>query len=447
MADAPPARLPRRLLLGYGAPALPIAMLTGPVFTALPTYYVAELGLPQAAVGVALLVSRIWDALCDPMVGVLGDRVRSRFGRRRPLMLAGVPLILLASLFLFVLAPSLSPLMIGVWSAVLYTGWTLMKLSHDAWGAELSPDYGERVRVTATREGYALVGGLAVILLVGWGTLPGGPGLGGTFTVLFWVLVGLFAVTLPLALLRTPDPPLPVGHVAPTFNLRTLLANRPLRQLSITFFVNGLANAFPATLFLLFVEHVLGRPDLRGPLILLYFICAVAAVPLWTWAGRRWGKHRAWIGSMLISVMFFAPVAFFREGFEIWFAIVCVVTGVCYAGDTVLPPAIQADVLDEDRLATGEERAGLLFAWLGLLSKLTFAFGVGIAFPVMEAIGFNPQEGAVNTASAIAGVALLYALVPTVLKLGACWALKGFPLDARRQADIRAALAARASTA
>jgi glycoside/pentoside/hexuronide:cation symporter, GPH family len=436
------ARMSAPRLLVYGLPAIPLAMLTGPVFAALPTYFVRELGQNLQAIGLAFVIARLWDALCDPMVGVLGDRLTSRFGRRRPLMLAGLPLVGIGGLFLLVLAPSLTPLTVTLWSILLYTGWTLIKLSHDAWGAELSPDYAERLRITGWREGLALLGGIIAIVLIGWGQLPNGPGFGTVFPILYGLVMALLIITVPLLVWRIADPVIARRKEPPLrAQAKALWANQALRQLSVAFLLNGLAAAFPGTLFLLFVEHVLGRPDLQGPLIMLYFFSAVLAVPLWTWAGQRWGKHRAWLASMLIACAAFAPVAFFLEGFEIWFALVCVITGICLAGDLMLPPAIQADVLDEDRVATGTERAGLLFAWLGLLSKFAYALPIGIAFPLLAWAGFSASAGAVNDESAVRTLAVLYGAVPVVLKLLACWSLKGFPLDAARQRALRATLA------
>jgi glycoside/pentoside/hexuronide:cation symporter, GPH family len=323
----------------------------------------------------------------------------------------------------------------------------MIKLSHSAWGAELSADYAERVRITAYREAFGLLGGLIAIGLLAWGLAPKGVGLATSYTTMFFVLAALMLVTIPLAVFQVSEPVPLVTQRAPQAlraSLQMLRKNAALRKLSIAYLLNGLAGALPATLFQAFVIHALMKPDLQGPLILAYSLSAILAVPFWNWAGKRFGKDRAWTWGIAAAALFFAPAVFFRAGDVIWFALVCVLTGICFAADLVLPPAIQADVLDEDRLASGEDRAGLLFAWLGLLSKFADALAPGIAFPLLAFVSFKANPGASNGPDAILMLATLYALVPVALKTTAWITMRNFPIDATRQQEIRLALEARA---
>jgi glycoside/pentoside/hexuronide:cation symporter, GPH family len=445
-AQRAPLRFFPTLLL-YGLPAAPLAALTGPVFTVLPTHYSQGLGLDLAAVGVALLLARLWDTLCDPAIGVLSDRTASRFGRRRPWMLAGLPLTLLGAYFVLCAQPGVSVWAVGLASIVLYTGWTMVKLNFDAWGAEMSPDYAERVRITAAREGFGIVGGIVVILLLGWAVMPQGPGLGQALVVLFGLVAVWLLISVPLLLWRVREAPQAPSRPQSLGDIwRPLAQNQPLRQLALAWFLNTLAAALPATLFLLFVEFGLGRPDMKGPLIILYFLSAVLAVPFWSWAGRRFGKHIAWRWSMIIAAVSFAPVFFFGPGelfgidLMIYFAGVCVITGACLAGDLLLPPAIQADVVDVDSASSGAQRAGLMFAILGLLAKLAYAVAVGVAFPVLAGAGFDQTPGARNSPEALVALAALYALVPAALKLAAIFAMKDFSLTRDQQMAVRQSL-------
>jgi glycoside/pentoside/hexuronide:cation symporter, GPH family len=433
-----------RTLLIYGLPALPLALLSGPAIASLPNYYVANIGMPLAAVGFALTAARIWDAVADPIVGIFGDRLRSRFGRRRPLMLAGIPLTLLGAWFTVANPQLLTPLTLMFASIVMFSGWTMIKLSHSAWGAELSTDYAERVRITAYREACGLIGGLVAIGLLAWGLIPGGVGLPTAYTAMFGVLAISLFLTIPLCLAKVPEPkPDERARLNWRQSLRVLRNNRALQKLSLAYVLNNLAGALPATLFQAFVIHALLRGDLQGPLILLYSIAAIVAVPFWNWAGKRYGKHIAWRYGIIAAAAFFAPAITFGEGDVIWYAAVCVLTGICFAADLVLPPAIQADVLDEDRLASGEDRAGLLFAWLGLLAKLADALAPGIAFPVLALVGFNAAAGSINNTNAILVLGVLYSVVPVVLKVCAWVSLRDFPIDAARQLEIRILLAER----
>jgi len=207
-------------------------------------------------------------------------------------------------------------------------------------------------------------------------------------------------------------------------------------------FVNGLANGLPSVLFPLYLQYGLeADPIERGALILAYFIAGVAAIPFWVYLSGRIGKHRTWCFAMGLACAAFVWVPFLQPGDIALFAVICVVTGVALGADLALPPAMQADVIDLDTLRTGEPRAGLFFALWGMATKLALALAVGIAFPALAAFGFVPGE--VNDPAAILALAVIYAGVPTVLKVCAVAMIWNHPLTERRQDIIRRRLAQR----
>ena len=102
MTDASQGRVGWRVLLGYGALALPLAALNLPLYVYLPTFYSAELGLDLAARGwVVLLLARLFDTVIDPLMGELSDRLATPLGHRRPWLILATPLLLYASWKLF----------------------------------------------------------------------------------------------------------------------------------------------------------------------------------------------------------------------------------------------------------------------------------------------------------------------------------------------------------
>ena len=145
-------RLPRPVLLAYGALGLPLPALNLPLYVYLPAFYADELGLGLATVGAALFAARLLDALSDPLIGELSDRSRSRLGRRRPWLLLAAPLLLGSTWLLFVPEGAVGGAYLLLWSALAYLAWTLMLLPYAAWGAELAAGSHERSRITAVRE-------------------------------------------------------------------------------------------------------------------------------------------------------------------------------------------------------------------------------------------------------------------------------------------------------
>jgi Na+/melibiose symporter-like transporter len=217
---------------------------------------------------------------------------------------------------------------------------------------------------------------------------------------------------------------------------RLLLGNRPFLRLIAAYLINGLANGLPATLFLLFVEHVLAAPERQGTLLFVYFLFGILGVPLWLRVARRLGKHRTWCVAMSINAAIFAFVPLLGPGDAAVFLAICVATGLCLGADLTLPSAIQADVVDLDTARGGGGRTGLYFAFWGMATKLALALAVGIGFGLLDLAGF--AAAADNANGPLLALALLYAGLPVALKAVAIALMWRFPLDRAAQADLRA---------
>jgi Na+/melibiose symporter-like transporter len=212
---------------------------------------------------------------------------------------------------------------------------------------------------------------------------------------------------------------------------RQLLANPSLRRLLLAYVLNNTGNAVPAALFLLYVEHVLQRPDQSAWLISVFFLAGLLGFAVWIPISRRVGKHRAWSLSMLFACVVFALVPFLQAGDTGLFLLICLFTGLSLGVDMALPASIQADVLDLDRTDSGGERAGLLFGIWGMATKLALALGVGLAFPLIALAGFDPAVP--NDAQALTALAWVYAGLPVLLKLASAGLIWHFPFTERSE--------------
>jgi Na+/melibiose symporter-like transporter len=332
-APQPSDRLGRAVLLAYGLPGLPLAALLLPLYVTLPAFYAVDLGLGFFTVGVVLLLARLWDVVTDPVIGSLSDRLTTRLGRRRPWLLAGAPLVMASAGFLFLPGPGAGWGGLLIWTMALYLGATMIMLPYTAWGAELSSDYDERSRIAGWREGLVVVG---TLLAAGLPAVVGAER-AVALEVIAWSLWIVLPLCLIIAVRFVPEsPPAPQARLAWRQGLRVVWRNGPFRRLIAAYFLNGIANGLPATLFLLYVERVLEAPGWTGVLLFVYFLCGIAAIPLWLRLSRHWGKHRTWVGAMLWAALVFAFVPLLGPGDQLWFLAVCVLTGVSLGADLTL---------------------------------------------------------------------------------------------------------------
>lgn len=411
-----PVCLPPRALLAYGALGLPLAFAALPIYVHAPKLYAGDLGLSLATVGAVLLLARIVDAVTDPLLGAFSDRL----ARRRTAILAALPLLALGMVALLAPPPQAGAGWLAASVIVVTLGFSLATINHNAWGAEAARVPADRTRLVAAREACALLG---VVLAAALPTvLSEVPAEG--LARLLWVFAPLLAACAALTLLAAPSPAVLRGHRAPLFGgLVSALAHRPFAQLLAVFAASGIAAAIPASTVLFFVADVLRAEALSGLFLVLYFLAGAAGLPLWVRIAARVGKLRAWLAAMVLAVAVFAWAATLGEGDLLAYALICVLSGFALGADLALPPAMLADLLARD-FGDGQARAGACFGWWNFVTKANLALAAGIALPLLGLLGYVPGAA---TGSSLHALALVYALLPCVAKLGAAvllWRLR-----------------------
>jgi GPH family glycoside/pentoside/hexuronide:cation symporter len=419
--------LNKRALAAYAAAALPLAAAALPVYVHAPKFY-SELGLDLALIGMLLLAVRVLDAVSDPLLGLLADRVPQRWGGRKAMLVAAVPVIAAGMFLLF--HPPADGSGLALWLALslilVYLGLSAGSISYFALGSAWSRDYAERTRITAARGAAALTGVLLAAALPEWLAQRYGTAAGlGWFSIAYVpVLVAAVALTVlagPRAAMTIPSPIL---------RLRDVL--RPMRnprfcRLAAIFLVNGIAAAIPATLVLFYVADVLQRPDLTALFLLLYFIAGAAGMPAWVRIAAHVGKARAWLLAMLLAVAAFISAWFLGPGDVSAFAVVCVLSGLAFGADLALPASMLADVIDDDEGRDGRPDGAYFGLW-HLLEKLALALAAGLALPLLQTLGYVPGL----VAGAGSALSWIYALLPCVIKLAAALMLWLYAPESRR---------------
>ncbi|MBD0866534.1 MAG: MFS transporter, partial [Rhodobacteraceae bacterium] len=192
--------------------------------------------------------------------------------------------------------------------------------------------------------------------------------------------------------------------------LQPILRDQTARRLLLIGLVNAAPVAISSTLFLFFVESRLLAPDAEGPLLLLFFLSAAAAAPVWGKLAERFGPKPCLIAGMVLALIAFGFALTLGAGDTVLFAVICVASGATLGADMTLLPALFARRMAElSPLAT--EGFGL---W-SFATKFTLAFAAVALLPLLELSGF--AAGPENDPPALAMLTLLYAGVPCALKL------------------------------
>lgn len=397
-------------LPGFALFAVALAAAGLPVYIHAPKAFAEAHGVGLAALGAVLAGLRLIDVVQDPALGWLAARLSARRGAA----VAAAGVVMAAAMAgLLAVAPPVDPLLwFALTLAALFSAYSFLTITFYAAGVEKAQALGAggHVRLAGWREAGALAGvtlaAVAPALLAGVTEAPFA-----AYAAAFALLLGAAHLAMrgqwaaPAAAAAPPA----AGATAGAF--AAVLADPAARRLLAIAFLNAAPVAVTSTLFLFYVESRLVLPGLEGPLLVLFFAAAAAAVPLWTRLAARLGARRALIAGMGLSVAAFACALPLGPGDLLPFALVCLASGAALGADMTLLPALFAA-----RLARLGGAAAPGFGLWSFVSKATLAVAAATVLPALGLAGFA-AGAADNPPGALALLALLYAGLPCALKL------------------------------
>jgi len=427
-------RLSNRDLFGYALTEMPLSMAATPIALFIAPFYGRDMGLSLAAIGTILMLARISDVITDPLVGQASDRTRTRFGRRKPWIVLGAPLTMLSVWMLFVPSAPVGNAYFACWLVALWLGWTSIAIPYYAWGAELSQSYHERTRIASVRTGVGVIGTLtAIVLPLATGRWLGyGDAIGESLRIIASAALVLFVVAM-LLLWRVPEgAPIETRRISLLEGLRVMSRNGPFKRLMLGFTLAAAGPAIGGPLYILFVVHVLEASVSSNVVLLVFYASNLAGVALWHAVARRVGKRNAWLMGMTIAIVAQPGYWFLGPGDLYWMMVVFVILGIGIGSFSALPAAMKADVVDLDRLRSGEDRTALFFSVWSLANKLVLAFSAGFALNAVALFGFRAKGE--NGPDQILALRVVFILVPIVFYLAALTVVWRYPIsEARHQ--------------
>jgi GPH family glycoside/pentoside/hexuronide:cation symporter len=442
-------RLPLRIKMLYStgdlSTSIPLAII---MFFQL--YFLTDVaGLRPDYAGWAVGIGRIWDAINDPLFGLVSDRIRTRWGRRRVLLLFGA-LPLGAAFALLWLVPPWGPLALTGYYALVFilfdTAFTAVHVGYNALTPELTPDYDERSSLNGYRMVFSITGTLGAIILatvLGWYIADSrllfaivGLGLGLVSVVPPLVV---FAVTRERPADEQPEP-LPVREA-----LAATLGNRPFWMVMGLYLLSWTTASILAAVLVYFANYYLRVPEQANYFVLIAEGAAILFIPLWVWVARRLDKRRAFIlGTVSWIVVLLGISGLGADQVALAYALAAL-AGSGIATAYVLPWSMVPDIIEHDQLKTGQRREGSYYAFASFFQKLATGIAIWTMGQALALTGYiTPESGAplpVQPPEAVHAIRAFMGPVPAVLLVLAILFAWRYPITRERHRALRDELA------
>ncbi|MET0241222.1 MAG: MFS transporter [Sphingobium sp.] len=422
-------RLPVRICLGFGVGTVGVSIMLNTVTAYFPAFCSTVLGKSPEIAGYLLMVSKLYDVIADIAVGMMSDRTRSRWGRRRPYLLAGALVSAISFLMIFA-PPVMSDTAITFYmlaALILYsTGYSLFNVPYMTMPSEMTSSRYDRSRLLSFRTVFVSIGQMLAVAVTASIITAGGGGRTGYFVmgavmalIIFSAMIACFFGT---AKARRLEPTQPEVH-ADASQWKLLLRNRPFVLLVAAKIFQFLAFASTATTTLLFMLNVLGIGYTGQMLFAVSSNIVVAfSMPVWLWLERRFGKRNAYLFgiSMMCLVSLSWLLADKASITDMQVVIRGIFAGFGSGGMILLSISMLGDTMAYDRELTGQGREGLLSSVIAMIEKISFAVGVAIVGFYLKTANYIPtKNGALvdQPESAVFALYLCYALLPVGLFL------------------------------
>jgi glycoside/pentoside/hexuronide:cation symporter, GPH family len=422
-------------------------------------------GLNPGLASFAALFGVIWDAINDPLVGVISDRVHTRWGRRRPFLLFFSIPYALGFLLLWWAPPweSQVALMVTVTLAFMIsdTFQTLLIVPFFALTPEITPDYDERTTLTGYRMFFNLLASLTTAVaapMIVDAALQAGYTQQQGYLVVGALFGGLAAVPFLLIFLVVRERYASDASTLATTPVRTVLAtawsNIPFRFATLIYALNWITFDLVALMLPYYLIYWIAGGDLlasvniagvnlalESAVLGLLLLTAVVALPFWMWLARRTSKREAY----LIGMCFWAVVQMLlfmvQPGQVSLVLFMAVMAGLSVSTAHVLPDAIFPDVIEWDELRTRRRHEGIYYGVKNFVRKLTGAVAIFFALQVLFWFGYQaPQEGVTQVSQSpvtLSAIRWLTGPAGAILLVSAIAVTWYYPLTRQRHARIR----------
>ena len=407
-------------------------------------YYTDVLEIRPAVAGLIFALPLVWDAITDPLMGLIASRTKTRFGSYRPYVLFGAVPLAISFVMMFA-APLLFPGAVVAAAAVTHlifrTCYTVVSIPYTALSARMTRDSGERGALAGVRMIFATLGGLFTVFM----TLPLAAQLGdGDLRVGFFYVAVVYAIAATVIFLitfsQTSERAEDDAVSTPTFaDMKRLVArNRALWVLIAAIVIASTGSAIFGKALIYYVKYVAGI-DLSVTGALVALTAAVSlSVPVWMGLSRFISKRNAWLLGAAISLSMQAALFLFPPSTPELFMALLVVMGFGNAAFVVTFWSMLPDTVEYGEWRSGVRDEGLVFGLNQLALKAASGLGIGILGFALEAVGYVANQD--QTDATASGLRVISILIPFLCGLAAAALITLYPIDRNLHARLVAAI-------
>lgn len=407
-------------------------------------------GIEPALAGSVLLVGKVWDAINDPMIGVLSDRTRHPWGRRYPWMVFGaIPFGLCFFLQWVIPAWDANTLLwYYIIIAILFnTFYTVVNLPYAALTPELSEDYNERTSLNSFRFAFSLSGSIISLILaqiifqVVTDPIQQYLVLGGVCAIISVVPVYLCVLGTrhhvnPGAVPQDPSESVPFLE-----QLKSVFSNRAFLYVIEIYLCSWLGVQLTASILPYFVVSWMRMPETDFPLVAIVVQgTALIMLFVWTAISKRIGKRKVYFCGMGLWILVQGGLFFLQPEQIPFLYFLAVLAGVGVATAYLIPWSMIPDVIDLDELNTGVRREGIFYSFMVMLQKIGLAIGLQIVGIALQAAGFIPGVPGVappqQPESALFAIRLAIGPIPTIVLIIGIIVTYFYPISQEVHAEI-----------
>ena len=446
--------------LAFGAGDVGTAIAAAIIGFFLLFFFTDVAGISPGLAGLILLISKLWDAVTDPIVGLLSDRTRSRLGRRRPWMLWGaVPFGI--SFFLLWLVPGGGE-MARFWYYLIVTmafntAFTVVNVPYTALTPDMTSNYDERTRLTSFRFGFSITAGLIAavthpIIVSGFEDSRTGY----LVSAAIWSVIAI--VPFFFAVWKTYERHTERVEQGSIMQSMTIpFRNKAFRYVAVVYLLSWLVVQVVQNILLYYVAYWLRKDDPNAFISLVILaVQGSALIWLFIWAkvSEKIGKKGVYYLGMLFWVAVLLGLFFVQPTTPDWVVLVLgALAGVGVAVAYLIPWSMLPDVIELNELQTGERHEGSFYGLVVLLQKLGVALALFLVGQALSLAGYvTPLPGQESAAivqpeSAVNTIRWLVGPVPAAILLLGVVVVYFFPITKEQHEQTLATLAERRQAA